>query len=112
MLLCLITNYRFIFLWKAHMAAKITTPPPPFQYGKSLIKSLKNIFIFVSKTLKFYTEYQNNDLIVKLLNRILDQNSQTNSKWRPLKTKYHVTKHLKMMMILNCCVQMHAYSTE
>ena len=26
--------------------------------------------------------------------------------------KYHVTKHFKMIMFFNCCVQMHVYSIE
>ena len=26
--------------------------------------------------------------------------------------KYHVTKHFKMMMFFNWCVQMHVYSTD
>ena len=47
-----------------------------------------------------------------LLKRILDQNLQTKSKCRPLQTKFHVTKHFKMMMCLNCCFQTHAYSKE
>ena len=38
-LLCLITYYRLIFLWKAQMAAIIAPPPYLFQYGKSLLKS-------------------------------------------------------------------------
>ena len=44
-LLCLITNYRLIFLWKAQMVAIIAPPPPPFQYGKSLLKSKKKKLI-------------------------------------------------------------------
>ena len=50
-----------IFLWKAHMAGVIVTP---HLNTVNLFSNLKNIFFFVSKALKFYTEYENNDLIM------------------------------------------------
>ena len=54
-LLCLITNYRLIFLWKAQMVANSPPPLTPlFQYGKSLLKSKK--ILFLSKKLKFYAK--------------------------------------------------------
>ena len=113
-LLWLITNYCLIFLWKAHMAA-IKATPSPFQYGKSLLKSKKKKthILFRKKNIEILhgvlKQRLNYDM---LLNCILDKNLQTNSKWRQFQTiiKHHVTKHFKMMMFLNCCVQMHAYS--
>ena len=54
-LLCLITNYRLIFLWKAQIAAILATTPPPFQYVKSLLKS-KTRILFRKKNIVNFTQ--------------------------------------------------------
>ena len=85
LLLCLITNYRLIFLWKAQMAVIIA--PPPYFNTVNPFSNLKN---HIYKNIKT-TTYD------MLWNCMLDRKLLTNSKWRP---------HFKMMMFFNCCVWM------
>ena len=103
LLLWLINNYCLIFLWKAQMAAK-------FQYGKSLLKSKKRLILFRKKN-------------IKILHRVFKHVCHETAFWienfpqiqnggHYRAKSYNKLKHFKMMMLFNCCVRMHVYSTE
>ena len=105
LLLCLITNYRLVFLRKAQMVAKscpalyFHTVNPFSNLKKHIVFRKKNIDILKKRLMIFFKPPTGSKIADKL-------------KMAAVKDKYHVTKNFEMMNFFNCFVQMHGYSTE